>query len=172
MALRPTLETIDRRLAATVMAVCVTLLGAIVATISASVFSRFVVFNPLNFADPMSKYLMQWAAFLGVGLAIRAGEHVFVNMLYVSLGRRARRVMIVVINVLLTILFAAVLWYGMGNALSARTSSDPFVFNVPMVIPYLSVPVGALYALIQTNLSTWLALTGPDDADHAEVASV
>lgn len=172
MALRPTLEKLDRRLAAIVMAVCVTLLGAIVLTISASVFSRFVVFNPLNFADPMSKYLMQWAAFLGVGLAVRAGEHVFVDMLYASLGRRARRVLIVAINVLLTILFAAVLWYGLGNALSARASRDPFVFNVPMVVPYLSVPAGALYALIQSNLSTWLALTGDDDANHPEVASV
>ena len=162
----------DRRLAAVVMAICVALIGTIVVTISASVFSRFVVFNPLNFADPLSKYLLQWAAFLGVGLAIRAGEHVFVDMLYASLGRGPRRALLVLINVLLSGLFAAVFWHGLGNAWSARNSHDIFVFNVPMILPYLSVPVGALYALVQTNLTTWLALTGRDEATKTEVASI
>ena len=47
-----------------VRALCVTLLALIVIAISAAVLARFVIFTPLNFADPLSKYLMQWMAYI------------------------------------------------------------------------------------------------------------
>lgn len=168
VTLRHTLVKFDANLAAIVMAICVALLGTMVLVIAASVFSRFVVFTPLNFAHPMSKYLMQWAAFLGVGLAIRTREHVLVDMLYIALKPERRRLLIILVNTLLTVLFVAVLWYGIKNALSARNSRDPFVFGMSMMIPYFSVPAGALYALIQTNLTTYLVLTHPHNPEAGQ----
>jgi len=159
---RTRVETFDRHLAAVMMAICVTLLGAIIALISFSVFSRFIVFKPFNFADPMSKYMMQWMAFLGIGLAIRSSEHVFVDMLVTKMSVRYLPWLRVLLNVLLSILFAVIVYNGMINALSARTSQDPFVFGMSMMIPYFSVPVGMLYALVQINISTFLSLTATD----------
>lgn len=158
---RVQLENLDRRLAAVIMTTCVALLGLIVLMISASVFSRFVIFSPLNFADPLSKYLMQWMAFLGVGLAIRSGEHVLVDMLRLALTLKWCRLLLILLNLLMSLLFMVLVYNGLLNAWSARNSSDPFVFGVSMMIPYLSVPVGALYALVQTNLTTWLTLADP-----------
>jgi len=152
----------DHWLALVVRLICVLLLGGIVITISASVFSRFVIFNPLNFADAMAKYMMQWMAFLGVGLAIRSGEHVLVDMLVGQFSTKAARVMLVVINVLVSILFATIAYYGTLNALSALNSRDPFVFGISMATPYFSVPVGAVYALVQSNITTWLNLQNPE----------
>ncbi|MFV0332931.1 MAG: TRAP transporter small permease [Tropicimonas sp.] len=150
---------IEHRLHGMVRAMCLILLAAIVLTISASVTARFVIFTPLNFADPLSKYMMQWMAFLGVGLAIRTGAHVLVDMGVRAYPARAQRAIGLIIAVLVMVLFAIVLRYGLVNAWSARTSSDPFVFGIPMVYPYLSVPVGAAYALVETFLLMAISLT-------------
>ncbi len=148
-----------------VRALCVTLLALIVIAISAAVLARFVIFTPLNFADPLSKYLMQWMAFLGLGMAMYRAEHVVVSAFSDLLSVRARRVLGLIICGLVAVLFLVILIYGWQYAVSGRNSSDPFVFGVPMIIPYLSVPVGALYALIQSLLTAGLILTGPDHDD-------
>ncbi|MEE2861564.1 MAG: TRAP transporter small permease [Paracoccus sp. (in: a-proteobacteria)] len=155
------LRRFDRRLSSLVRAICVGLLAAIVLTISASVFSRFIVFTPLNFADALAKYLMQWMVFLGVGLAIRSGEHVLVDIVALRLTPRSAKALLVLTNLLTSVLLAVIAWYGTLNALSATGSRDPFVFGVPMVIPYASVAVGAAYALVQSNITTWLNLQDP-----------
>ncbi|WP_126979605.1 TRAP transporter small permease [Frigidibacter oleivorans] len=156
------LRRFDLHLSSAVRSICVALLGAIVLTISASVFSRFIIFNPLNFADALAKYLMQWMVFLGVGLAIRSGEHVLVDIVAVKLSRRSARVLLVLNNALVSVLLAVVAYYGTLNALSATGSRDPFVFGISMAIPYASVAVGAAYALVQSNITTWLNLHDPD----------
>lgn len=159
--MQPSLETVervDRVLAKTVEITCVALMVVIVATICASVFARFVVFYPLNFADALAKYLMQWMAFLGVGLAIRTGEHVLVDMLTTRLQDRLRLNLYVFTNLLLIGLFAAIAWHGTTYAMSGWKSQDIFVFGISMAIPYFSVPVGAGYALLATCLATWIAV--------------
>lgn len=155
------LRRFDRLLSSTVRFTCVLLMGGIVLTISASVFSRFVIFTPLNFADALAKYLMQWMAFLGVGLAIRSGEHVLVDILAVNFSNRMAKTLLIAINILVSILFTTIAYYGTLNALSGINSRDPFVFGVPMAIPYASVAVGAVYSLIQMNITTWLNFQDP-----------
>lgn len=173
MPLRTILKRLDAGLATVVMAACVVLLGAIVVTIAASVFSRFVIFTPLNFAAALAKYMMQWVAFLGVGLAIREGQHVLVDMLYVSMKERGQRVLLLVVSTLTVVLFAIVFWYGIGYAQSGRSLTDPFVFGISMMVPYMAVPAGAFYAVIQTLLTTYLLLSDDGtDADHHGTASI
>ncbi|MEZ5834866.1 MAG: TRAP transporter small permease [Geminicoccaceae bacterium] len=153
------LLAIEDRIYRAIMAICLILLGLVVITISAAIFARFIIFTPLNFADPLSKYLLQWMAFLGIGLAARRSEHVLVDMLVARFSGKLRLVLTLVISSLVIIMFAVVFYNGTINALSARTSSDPFVFGVPMIYPYLSVPAGALYAMIQAILAAGISLT-------------
>lgn len=151
-------EHADRTIAKVVEVTCVALMITIVLTICASVFARFVIFYPLNFADALAKYLMQWMAFLGVGLAIRSGEHVLVDALTTQLPNRLRLNLFVFANILMLGLFAAIVWYGVSYAISGWTSRDVFVFGVTMSLPYASVPVGATYAFVATALVTWIAI--------------
>lgn len=164
------LRSIENALYRAVMSVCVTLLGIIVLTITAAITARFIFFTPLNFADPLSKYLMQWMAFLGIGLAIKRGEHVLVELAARRLFGRARLMLSLAVSLSVIVLFFLVFWYGLVNAWSARSSSDPFVFGVPLIYPYLSVPVGAFYALTQAILSIGITLTGPGEEQSAAYA--
>lgn len=133
---------------------CVVLLGLMVLTTTASIMTRFVIFHPLNFADPLAKYLMMWCAFLGVGLALRKGEHIAVEMLKDRLKGTPAVVLAHLVDGVIFVFLGAVVFYGFGYAWSGRESHDPFVFGVSMAIPYLSVPIGAGVAMLQLALSS------------------
>ncbi len=157
-----TLKRIDQALSKTVQNICIALLVAIVATVSIAVFTRFVIFYPLNFSDALAKYMMMWMAFLGSGLAIRAGEHIAVDMFVSKIKGSSKKKLLIIMNILVSIFLIAVTYYGFQNAWNGKDSHDPFVFGISMMIPYLSVPVGALYALIQMNLTTLIRLYTED----------
>src|SRR5699024_5070854 len=122
------LKKVDRILGSFIQIACVALLGVIVLTITTSILTRFVFFNPLKFADALAKYLMIWLAFLGSGLAIRAGEHVVVDMFINSLSDKARKVVILLINIVVSIFLIVIIYNGIDFAMSGFGSHDPFVF--------------------------------------------
>ncbi|OZU88024.1 hypothetical protein CIL03_12870 [Virgibacillus indicus] len=152
------LKKVDNVLGKTVQILCVALLAIIVLTISISITTRFVFFNPLNFADALAKYLMIWMCFLGSGLAIRAGEHIVVEMFRDSLTEKGRKKLIVFIDIVVSVFLIIVIYNGFIFAFSGLGSHDPFVFGISMIIPYLSVPIGFIYMLIQLNITTALSL--------------
>lgn len=158
------LRKVDAALARTIQGLTVVLLGIIILTVTTAVITRWIIFYPLNFADPLSKYLLMWIAFLGAGLVFRTGEHIAVDMLKNKFKGRSEKVLLVALNVLTSIFLAVVIYYGFQFAWKGRTSHDPFVFGISMMIPYLSVPVGALYALIQVNLTTIIHLLDGESA--------
>lgn len=160
------LRKVDAALARTIQGLTVVLLGIIILTVTTAVITRWIIFYPLNFADPLSKYLLMWIAFLGTGLVFRTGEHIAVDMLKNKFKGRSEKVLLVVLNVLTSVFLAVVIYFGFQFAWNGRTSHDPFVFGISMMIPYLSVPVGALYALIQVNLTTIIhLLDGESDGE-------
>lgn len=152
----------DQIVSRSIEILCVILLASIVITISISVLSRFVVFNPLNFANPMSKYLMIWLAFLGAGLAFRYGEHIAVDMISDRLKQKTRKKLMIAIDILTSSFLTVMIYYGFIFAMSGINSNDPLVFNISMIIPYLSVPVSFIYMLFQLNLSTVLHILKTD----------
>ena len=159
----------DRRLSFSVEVLCVVLLAAIVATVSISVFTRFVVFYPLNFADALAKYLLMWVVFLGVGLALREGEHIAVDILVSRLRGVPKAAVAATVTVSISLFLGIVATFGFQNAWQGRELHDPLVFGVSMMVPYLAVPVGAGYALVQLNLAVWIDIlekrhTHPDVA--------
>ncbi|MFD0959911.1 TRAP transporter small permease [Paenibacillus chungangensis] len=152
----------DHVLFKTVQVITVLLLAGIVLTISASVFTRWIIFYPLNFADALAKYMLMWMAFLGMGLALRSGEHIAVDMLVTKLKGAARKFVQGCIHVLLSVFLLIIAYYGFQYAMDGRDSYDPFVFGISMMIPYLSVSVGAIYACIQINLRMIGQMLGGD----------
>lgn len=153
-----TIRNIDRYLYTTIMGVCVAILSALVIIVLLAIFFRYVVGDPINFASPLSKYLMQWLVFLGCGLALRDGQHIFVDMLYRVVKPSIQRLMFFMTNAIIAAVLLIIIYYGFSKAMSAIGSSDPFLFNMSMAIPYLSVPIGMIHALVQLSLVTILSL--------------
>src|SRR5699024_3440899 len=132
------IESIDNYLSFVVRIICIILLIALVITVSISIFTRFIVFTPLNFANPLSIYLLMWLTFLCSGLAVKEGEHIYVD-LFISKFNKNRFIIHIIINTLVAIFLSIVVYYGFIYAMTGFNYNDPLVFGISMFIPYLSL---------------------------------
>lgn len=125
------------------------LIGAMTVVIWMSVFTRYVVENPLPWAEQVAKYLMIWAAMVGSSLAMRKGAHVAVDLVVTMLPRRAADVAHWVGAILTGGFLLMIVIYGIQFCMAVRLHSDPVVGELSMAVPYAAIPAGAFLALIQ-----------------------
>jgi len=94
---------------------------------------------------------MIWIASLGAGLAMREGRHVAIEMfqdrLPAPLGRRPR----MVVGSLVLGFLGLVTVLGFRFAAFAWQQETP-VLNIPLGIPYLAVPIGAMLSALHLLL--------------------
>lgn len=151
------LQKIEKSLASIVKVACVILLASIVIVTAVSIFTRYIFFHPLNFANPLSIYLMMWVSLLGSGLAIRKGEHIFVDLFIRRFTGKKKLRILLLVNFITALFLLIMTIYGFQFAFTGLKSIDVFVFGISMLVPYLSVPVGMLYMLIVVILNTIIA---------------
>ena len=132
--------TVNRWIVISMMAVMATL-------VFMNVVSRYIFNHSIIWAEEVSQYLMVWVAFLGAGLALRQGRHVAIEMLQDRLPPRARRMTRHLVALLLILFMGILIVLGFQFARFAWDQETP-VLNIPLGIPYLAVPIGALLLLI------------------------
>lgn len=138
-------KALDRATASLVAA----FVGAMVAVILASVFTRYVMNDPLSWAEQVAKYLMIWAAFLGASLGIKEGSHIAVNVL-VDIMPRALQKVCAYVGYALTAGFLVVAAYqGVIFTSKVREHTDPLVWEMSMAWAYAAIPAGCLLMLVQ-----------------------
>ncbi len=124
---------------------------AMMAVMTTLVFMNVVCRYILNFsiiwAEEVSQYLMVWVAFLAAGLALRQGRHVAIEMLQDRLPSRARRMTRHLVALLLILFMGILTVLGFQFVRFAWDQETP-VLNIPLGIPYMAVPVGALLLVI------------------------
>lgn len=109
---------------------------------------RYIFNAALPWVEEMTVFLMIWMAFMGAAVGVRRGTHVAMTMLVDRLPRGLARVLFYVSTLAMIAFAAIVVWQGMllifsvGNQRSAA-------LGVPMAIPYLVVPLGALLIILQ-----------------------
>lgn len=150
----------DKNLTSIVRVACVVLLAIIVITVSVSIFTRFIFFTPINFTDSLSKYLMIWLSFLGIGLGIRENEHIAVDMFVGKLTGKAKSALLILSDVIVSLFLLFIIYYGFVFAFNGSGTHDTLLFGVSMTIPYIALAVGAVYAFVQLNIITLLNLLG------------
>ena len=134
-----------------VRACTATLLLGVVLIISWQVLARYVpgVRVP-RWTEETSLILMVWLSMLGSGLAIRAGEHLSVDVVVRQFPRRVQRFFTYAVWALVVGFGLYLVWYGFE--LSSRTMSQTFsATKLPIGWMYLGIPLGgvliAFYAL-------------------------
>ena len=145
---------IEKRLTQlTQFAVALLVLGLVVA-IWISVFTRYVMNDPVAWGEQVAKYLMIWAAFLGASLGIRDGSHIAVNVLVDLLPRTMQRIFTTIVLVLTTAFLGACAYYGTRFAIKVSSHTDPLVGEMSMAWPYAAIPVGCVLMLVQLYFVT------------------
>ena len=87
--------------------------AALIVTVAAEVFFRYVLNNPRGELFELSVYCFVWVIYLGGALATRYNQHVRFDLIYTRLPHKARRVLDIVFDlltngVLLVLFFPAV----------------------------------------------------------------
>lgn len=140
------LETILTR--ATAYAV-VALIAAMVVVIWISVFTRYVMNDPISWGEQVAKYLMIWGTFLGASLGLREGAHIAVHLLVDMMPLPLRKACALMSLLIVGGFLLVGMAYGAMFTYQVRSHSDPLVGEMSMAIPYAAIPVGCAMMLVQ-----------------------
>lgn len=133
-------------------AICVISLMGVMSVITfVAVFFRFVMHSPLAWTEEVARYMMVWVTFMGAGLAMGKGRHIGVTMALDLLPRRLRLIADAVAKYIMAAFFCAMIYYGAKFTLNLRTQVSP-ALGLPMIFPYIAVPIGCFYMLLQILL--------------------
>ena len=121
----------------------------------ANVVGRVVFGQSLAFAEELSRFLIVFVTFLGIGYAAGRGRHIRMTALYDALPRRPRKALRIVITATTSALLFGLAWLGVRYCLGtmrALGSVSP-VLQVPLWIVYLSAPLGFALGGVQYALA-------------------
>lgn len=146
------LGTFDRGLIAANRAVLAILLALMAVLVFGNVVLRYFFGHSLSWVEEVTRYMMIWLAYLGAGLAFRAGTHVAVEVMQDLLPERLRHSVRWLILLLAVLFLVAVAWLGTRYALFAWRQRTP-VLGVPLGAVYLAIPLGCALAVVHLLLA-------------------
>lgn len=124
------------------------LLIAVVLMNLAQVFFRYVLVDPLSWSEETMRYSTTWMVMLAGSSALFRGEHMvislFDNIQYPKIRNFFRLLVLACIGGFCILL----MWEGFPAAIDNMRQVSPAT-RIPMMIPYMAIPVGATLMLIK-----------------------
>lgn len=124
------------------------LLIAVVLMNLAQVFFRYVLVDPLSWSEEAMRYSTTWMVMLAGSSALFRGEHMvislFDNIQYPKIRNFFRLLVLACIGGFCILL----MWEGFPAAIDNMRQVSPAT-RIPMMIPYMAIPVGATLMLIK-----------------------
>jgi TRAP-type C4-dicarboxylate transport system permease small subunit len=111
------------------------------------IFYRFILGGGIAWSEEIAKYLMAWMALLGSSVLLCEGRHIAINFFISKLS--FRRYILIFHAILSAILFVLLIYYGIDYATFGYKLISP-ASGIRRFWPYLCIPVGGAFLLIQT----------------------
>lgn len=126
----------------------------------------------LAWLTELGEFLMVWVTFLGGAAAAQRGAHMSINEFLDKLEPAARRWADAAVQAFTMLVFAVVLYYGVG-IVRGSWGSVLTTLEWPMAWQYMPLPVGSALILLFTGWDLLLILRGvpreqryPSDTEH------
>ncbi len=144
-----TLERLVRRLGRIGIALAAAALLVSLALIAWSVVMRYFLNHPIAWVDELVGYLLVVSVMLAAADTLQEGEHIAVDIVTEKLAPRGRRIVLLIgyVGVAVSALLLAYEGYDMVAFSKMVNLLSNGYLAVPMWIPQLAVPVGALLLL-------------------------
>ena len=113
----------------------------LVAIVFAEVIARSILNTSLRYTEEIVIYSMAWMVFMGVGVAAKENALISIVGLIKLLTPKAVKLITTIGNILIITLLAWIVKSGMSYALTNIAQRSP-TLQIPMMYPYLSIPVG------------------------------
>ncbi|MCM3762146.1 TRAP transporter small permease [Alkalihalobacillus oceani] len=117
-------------------------------------FARTFTFLPaIPWSAELTRFSIIASVFLVIGIGVRKGMHVSFTLLLEKLSPRFRLGLQMVNNTLMIIFFSFIGFYGYEMAVS-NSSQFSAILQLPMVYPYLFIPLGSLLLILEVIFLT------------------
>lgn len=146
--------------------VAISLLIAMIALIFCQILGRYVFNYSISWSEEAATFVQVWLVMLGAGIAMRNRQHVGIDMLI-------RRCPVVVQRLvkgsgfLLAAWFLLVVIVGSLKLLALGMIVMSPALQVPLAVPYLALPVGMAYFLLEFAIATLPEIRDPLSAGSA-----
>jgi TRAP-type C4-dicarboxylate transport system permease small subunit len=121
-------------------------LGAMAVLVFIGVALRYLTNDTLVWAEELSRYLMIWLAFLGIGPVLRVGAHVAVDSLVEALSPALQKLLRIIVLALVAGCSIWLIYAGWAYTARSWFQTTP-VLGVPFAYVALAAPVGFALSL-------------------------
>jgi TRAP-type C4-dicarboxylate transport system permease small subunit len=121
-------------------------LAAMAVVVFLQVLFRYVLHLPLFWTEEFARYCLVWASLLGAAVALKRGEHIAVTFLLDTFPKKVARVLTIVAQISVIFILSVMVWGGIKLVLVTSAQISP-ALRIPMAVPYLALPVGAVIML-------------------------
>tara|TARA_B110001452_G_scaffold55818_1_gene43164 strand:+ start:1280 stop:1672 length:393 start_codon:yes stop_codon:yes gene_type:complete len=121
------------------------------------VLGRYIFNYKLGAAAETATFAQIWMILLASGIAMRKNMHVGVDILLRKLNTKTQKIIITTSTIIIMIFLIMVLKGSMQLIMVGAQSTSPAI-SVPMWIPYLSVPIGVVYIMLELMILTFKRL--------------
>ena len=118
------------------------------------VLGRYVFNYKLGAAAETATMAQIWMILLASGIAMRKNMHVGVDILLRKLNVKAQKIIVTVSTIVISIFLIMVLKGSVQLIIVGAQSTSPAI-SIPMWIPYLSIPIGIFYIMLELIILTF-----------------
>ena len=150
-------------------AVALLLLAYMAIAIMVQIVGRYFFNYSIAWSEETATFAQVWLTLLGAGIAMRLNQHVGVDVLIRKAPLRVQRVFNAG-GLLLGIWFLGVVVVGSLSMLSIGFIVKSPALQIPMAVPYMALPVGFAYFLLEFIIGTAPRVLQPDRGHDAASA--
>ncbi len=120
------------------------MMGIMFVLVFINVVTRYVFGFSFATTEEISTFLMIWITYIGAGLALREGRLAAIDLFQDLLPEKIRRATRAMIGIIILIFFSILAYYG-TKMVQFGWAQETWATQIPRGIPYLAVPLGAVF---------------------------
>ncbi len=118
-----------------------------------AVFMRYVINKSPSWTEELARYLMVWSALLAMSIALRQNRHIGLTSLVERIWGKYTGIAFFFADISMLIFFLFMVFTGIPMTIFVINQRSPSM-NLPMWVPYLSIPVGGFFLSVEALILT------------------
>jgi TRAP-type C4-dicarboxylate transport system permease small subunit len=119
---------------------------------------RFFLNIPLSWSEELARYLTVWMIFLGASLGVRSNKLIRLDILLTKINERYHIYFLYASAVISSFFYVVIIVKSFDIIQIVHMQQSP-AMTIPMSVPYLAIPVGSAFMLLNTIASLFEAHT-------------
>jgi len=125
------------------------LMAGMVVIVSAQVWYRFILNDPLSWSEEASRYLFVWISFMGAAAGVRYQVHLGIDLMEKLLPAGSYRIAVIIVNLIIQVFLLMIIYWGFKILGIIQFQESPSM-HISMRYPYMAIPVGSIFMLINS----------------------